>query len=124
MDTPDLTDRPHVSSVVDDVFYLLKLVLNRVITSGSISTFKSMSDNVGRIMERDYLGVLQKKMDAVYSGGGAAIGLLGSNLPGVNKEAEKERREKELRISYSVSQPVSGRDTGKKLTHQSTDRCS
>lgn len=105
MDTPDLSDRPHVSSVVDDVFYLLKLVLNRALTSGSLATIRAIRENVSKIIERDYLGVLQKKMDAVYSGGGAAIGLLGTNLPGANKEAEKEKREKELRISYSVGYP-------------------
>jgi hypothetical protein len=105
MDTPDLSDRPHVSSVVDDVFYLLKLVLNRALTSGSLATIRAIRENVSKIIERDYLGVLQKKMDAVYSGGGAAIGLLGTNLPGANKEAEKEKREKELRISYSVGHP-------------------
>jgi hypothetical protein len=104
MDTPDLSERPHVSSVVDDVFYLIKLVFNRALTSGSIATFRSIRETVGRIVERDYVGVLQKKMDAVYSGGGAAIGHVATNLPGVSKEAEREKREKDLRVSYSVSQ--------------------
>jgi len=103
MDTPDLSERPHVSSVVDDVFYLIKLVFNRGLTSGSITTLRSVMETVGRVVERDYLGVLQKKMDAVYSGGGAAIGLIGTNLPGASKEAEREKREKDLRVSFGVS---------------------
>jgi hypothetical protein len=111
MDTPDLSDRPHVSSVVDDVFYLLKLVLNRTLSSGSLATVRVVRESVSGIVERDYLGVLQKKMDAVYSGGGAAIGLLGTTLSGASKEAEKEKREKELRISYSASHPSSRRST-------------
>ena len=103
MDTPDLSERPHVSSVVDDVFYLIKLVFNRGLTSGSITTLRSIMETVGRVVERDYLGVLQKKMDAVYSGGGAALGLIGTNLPGASKEAEREKREKDLRVSFGVS---------------------
>lgn len=102
MDTPDLAATPYISSVVDDVFYLVKLVLNRVITSASLSTVTSIRHHIEQIIQRDYLGVLQRKMDAVYSGGGgAALGLLNVNLT-TTKEAEREKRERDLRTTYSV----------------------
>lgn len=103
MDTPDLSSRPHISSVVDDVFYLLKLVINRIVMSGSLSTFKSMRQNIGNIIERDFIGILQKKTDTVYSGGNAAIAALTGGLAAINREAEREKKERDLRISFCVS---------------------
>lgn len=110
MDTPDLSSKPQISSTVDDTFYLLKLVLNRLISTGNLVTFSSMREKISTIIERDYLGVLQKKMDAVYSGA-ASVGMgfgggVGSSLAGLTgqgKESERERRERDLRTSYSVS---------------------
>lgn len=100
LDVPDLSSRPYLSSVVDDVFYLLKLVSTRLFSTGFLSTLISMRETLVQIIERDYLGVLQKKMDAVYSGGGAALTL--PSLPGQSREAERERKERDLRTSYSV----------------------
>ncbi|KAJ9104524.1 hypothetical protein QFC21_002020 [Naganishia friedmannii] len=109
MDTPDLSSKPQISSTVDDTFYLLKLVLNRLISTGNLVTFSSMREKISTIIERDYLGVLQKKMDAVYSGAasvgmgfGAGVGSSLAGLTGQGKESERERRERDLRTSYSV----------------------
>lgn len=97
-----MTTRPHISSVVDDVFYILKLVTNRMIVSGSVQTFTAMRESIGRIIERDFVGILQKKLDTVYSGSNAALAALSGTLAAINKEAERERKEKDLRISYCV----------------------
>lgn len=108
MDTPDLSSQPHISSTVDDTFYLLKLVLNRLVSTGNLATLTSMREKISFIIERDYLGVLQKKMDAVYSGAGVALGFgtgVSSSLAGLTgqgKEGERERRERDLRTSYGV----------------------
>jgi hypothetical protein len=113
MDTPDLSSQPHISSTVDDTFYLLKLVLNRLVSTGNLATLTSMREKISSIIERDYLGVLQKKMDAVYSGAGVGLGFgtgVGSSLAGLTgqgREGERERRERDLRTSYGVS--LSGR---------------
>ncbi len=96
LDIPDFSTRPYISSVVDDTFYLLKLVLNRLLSAGAISTLNSMRQILTRIIERDYVGVLQKKMEAVYLGGSTGISLV------KKQDAEKEKREKELGMSYSV----------------------
>lgn len=101
LDVPDLSSRPYLSSVVDDVFYLLKLVLHRAFSTGSLGTLQHVREATAAIIERDYLGVLQKKMDAVYSGGSISLPL--PSLPGQNREAERERKERDLRTSYSVS---------------------
>ncbi|KAJ9115202.1 hypothetical protein QFC20_001069 [Naganishia adeliensis] len=108
MDTPDLSVQPHISSTVDDTFYLLKLVLNRLVSTGNLSILTSMRERISTIVERDYLGVLQKKMDAVYSGSGVGSGFgagVGSSLAGLTnqgREVERERRERDLRTSFSV----------------------
>lgn len=108
MDTPDLSSQPHISSTVDDTFYLLKLVLNRLVSAGNLATLTSMRERISSIIERDYLGVLQKKMDAVYSGAGVGLGFgtgVSSSLAGLTgqgKEGERERRERDLRTSYGV----------------------
>jgi hypothetical protein len=108
MDTPDLSSQPHISSTVDDTFYLLKLVLNRLVSTGNLATLTSMRERISSIIERDYLGVLQKKMDAVYSGAGVGLGFgtgVGSSLAGLTgqgREGERERRERDLRTSYGV----------------------
>lgn len=96
LDIPDLSVRPYISSAVDDTFYLLKLVLNRLLSAGAISTLSSMRQSLTRIIERDYIGVLQKKMEAVYLGGSTGISLV------KKQDVEKEKREKELGMSYSV----------------------
>jgi hypothetical protein len=104
MDTPDLSVEPHISSTVDDTFYLLKLVLNRLVSTGNLSILTSMRERISTIVERDYLGVLQKKMDAVYSGSGVVSGF-GSSLAGLTnqgREVERERRERDLRTSFAV----------------------
>lgn len=101
LDVPDLSSRPYLSSIVDDVFYLLKLVLHRAFSTGSLASLRQVREATSSIIERDYLGVLQKKMDAVYSGGSISIPL--PSLPGVSREAERERKERDLRTSYSVS---------------------
>jgi hypothetical protein len=83
--------------VVDDTFYLLKLVLSRLLSAGALSTLADMRQSLTLIIDRDYVGVLQKKMDAVYLGGSTGISLV------KHKDAEKEKRERELSTSYSVS---------------------
>lgn len=78
---------------MDDTFYLLKLVLHRVISAGSFSTLKTMRSNISTIIERDYVNVLKRKMESVYAGA----------APGAQTDrSEKERRDKDLRESFIV----------------------
>lgn len=91
LDSPETSSRPHMSSILDDTFYLLKLVVNRVLSIGSIATLKSMRLKIIDVIERDYLNVIRKKMDGVY------VSVTGQD------RSERERREKDQRAAFIVS---------------------
>jgi hypothetical protein len=95
LDSPETSSRPYISSILDDTFYLLKLVLNRVLSCGSTRTLKSMREKLVGVIENDYLGVVRKKMEAVYS---IPIGAQ-------DRGVEKERREREQRQAFIVGFP-------------------
>lgn len=91
IDTPDLTTQPHLSSILDDTFYLFKLVLSRLLSCGSLSTLKNMRRKIAEVIEKDYTDVIRRKMDNVHS------------LAGGGDRTERERREKDQREAFSVS---------------------
>ncbi len=93
LDNPDTSSRPHLSSILDDTFYLLKLVVNRVLSCGSLPTLRSMSARISEVIERDYIRIIRKKMEAVYEAQASG---------GQDRSGEKERREKEQRTSFIV----------------------
>lgn len=91
LDSPETNSQPHLSSILDDTFYLLKLVVNRVLSIGSITTLKSMRCRIVEVIERDYLDVIRKKMDGVYISSGG------------QDRAERDRREKDQKAAFIVS---------------------
>lgn len=91
LDMPDTSTKPHLSSILDDTFYLIKVVLNRVLSSGSMSALKAMREKISTVLEKDYAAVLSKKMERVYA------------QPAIYDRAEKERREKNQKETYIVS---------------------
>lgn len=90
LDSPETSSKPHLSSILDDTFYLLKLVINRLLSIGSISTIQSMRISIAQVMERDYLGIIRKKMDGVYA-------------TTSQDRAERERRERDQKSAFIVS---------------------
>ncbi|OCF32799.1 hypothetical protein I316_05435 [Kwoniella heveanensis BCC8398] len=97
LDSPDTSSRPHLSSILDDTFYLLKLVLNRLLSCGSLSTLSSMRHKIAEVIERDYTGVIRKKMDAVYAGQPAS-----TSTGTQDRGTEKDRREKDQRSAFII----------------------
>lgn len=91
LDAPETSAKPHLSSILDDTFYLIKVVLNRVLASGSLATLKSMRERIATVLEKDYAAVLSKKMEAVWA------------ATATYDRAEKERREKDQREAFIVS---------------------
>ncbi|ORY33702.1 COG4 transport protein-domain-containing protein [Naematelia encephala] len=89
LDSPDTSSKPHISSILDDTFYLLKLVIRRVLSAGNLPTLRSMRLKVSDVVERDYIGVIRKKMDGVYS------------LPAPERGGEKVR-EREQRSAFII----------------------
>ncbi|KAF9002038.1 COG4 transport protein-domain-containing protein [Cyathus striatus] len=75
LSSPDLTQTPIVNTAPDDVFYILKSVFSRILSTGSEFTVKHTVDQLRILLENDYIGTLKKKMDEVYrnvSSGGTA----------------------------------------------------
>jgi hypothetical protein len=56
------------SSCVDDVFFILKKVTNRCISTASVDTITSTINLIIKIMESDYIGFFQRKMSTAFSG--------------------------------------------------------
>nr|XP_019000435.1 uncharacterized protein I203_06849 [Kwoniella mangroviensis CBS 8507]OCF63896.1 hypothetical protein I203_06849 [Kwoniella mangroviensis CBS 8507] len=92
LDSPDTSSRPHLSSILDDTFYLLKLVLGRLLSCGSMATLRSMRQKLAEVIERDYTGVIRKKMDAVYVG----------QAPAQDRGSEKDKRESDQRSAFII----------------------
>ncbi|WWD17778.1 hypothetical protein CI109_102219 [Kwoniella shandongensis] len=93
LDSPDTSSKPHLSSILDDTFYLLKLVLHRLLSCGSLATLNSMRHRIAEVIERDYTGVIKKKMDSVYAG---------YTTSGQDRGADKDKREKDQREAFII----------------------
>jgi hypothetical protein len=79
------------STTPDDVFYILKVVLNRLLGTGSVATVTQAVDGIRDVMDRGYAGVMKRKLDEVYRNAGAGGG------------TRAEKAERESRISFIVS---------------------
>lgn len=86
----DLSQLIATTTTPDDVFYILKVVLNRLLSTGSLSTVDRMLTQLREVIEHDYVGVLRKKMEDVYRGQGPS---------GTNRGDKVER---ENRIAFIV----------------------
>ena len=80
---PDFSQFPAITTTPDDAFYILKVVLSRLLTSGNVNTVEKTSEALREVMDRDYAGVIKKKLDDVYRTGGA----------GPTARGEKESRQ-------------------------------
>ncbi|KAJ3558060.1 hypothetical protein NM688_g1138 [Phlebia brevispora] len=68
---PDLTQFPATTTTPDDAFYILKVVLSRLLSTGHVKTVQRTSELLRDVMDRDYAGVIKKKLDEVYRTGGS-----------------------------------------------------
>jgi len=78
--------------VPDVVFYLLKTVLNRLLNTGSLQAVTAIMDQMPQVIERDYAGVIKRKLDEVYRNA--------NSLPSGNR---LEKTEKENRVTFIIS---------------------
>ncbi|KAF7359494.1 Cog4 domain-containing protein [Mycena sanguinolenta] len=86
LSSADSSQVPVTTTTPDDVFYILKIVLSRVLSTGSVKTVEQMFEQLRDIMDKDYVGVIKKKLDDVYRSSGSA----GPNVRG--EKAERENR--------------------------------
>jgi hypothetical protein len=56
------------SSCVDDVFFILKKVTNRCISTAHLDTVTSMINLLIKIIESEYIGFFQRKMSTAFTG--------------------------------------------------------
>ncbi|KDQ12274.1 hypothetical protein BOTBODRAFT_176521 [Botryobasidium botryosum FD-172 SS1] len=69
LSVPDASAQPAPQTTTpDDVFYILKLVLARLVSAGSLGALEKTCAATREIMERDYAGVIARKMEDVYAG--------------------------------------------------------
>ncbi|KAI5479668.1 hypothetical protein MNV49_003178 [Pseudohyphozyma bogoriensis] len=96
MDELDLQSQPSLSSSLDDVFYILKKTLYRLLSTSSITTMVRLTKEVRAIVERDVAEVWRGKMDGAFKDVGAVTG------GGRAREEEKDRREKEAKAVFII----------------------
>ncbi|KAF7304762.1 Cog4 domain-containing protein [Mycena kentingensis (nom. inval.)] len=86
LSTADTSQAPVTTTTPDDVFYILKVVVSRLLSTGSLSTVQLMFQQLREIMDKDYIAVIKKKLDDVYR----TAGTTGPNARG--ERAERENR--------------------------------
>ncbi|KZT66808.1 COG4-domain-containing protein [Daedalea quercina L-15889] len=84
LSSADLLASPAVTTTPDDAFYILKAILNRLLSCGSLSTVQRTSDVLKDIVDKEYTGVIKRKLDDVYRTAGP-VGTRG-------EKAERENR--------------------------------
>jgi len=92
MATPDLLQSPIISTAPDDVFYILKSVITRMLTTGSLYVVDQTLPQLREIFDCDYVGVIKRKMEDVYR-----------NTGPIASVARPDRVEKENRVAFMVS---------------------
>ncbi|KAJ3997994.1 COG4 transport protein-domain-containing protein [Lentinula boryana] len=88
---PDLTQPATTTTTPDDVFYILKVVLLRLLSTGSLNAVERMIEQLRDILEKDYAGILKKKMDDVYRSAGTS-----------GQIARGEKADRENRLAFAV----------------------
>jgi hypothetical protein len=92
MSSPDVSQTPVITTTPDDVFYILKVVISRMLSTGSVTVVQRTLAQLREVVEKDYIGIIKRKLDDVYRNAAA---------PGSNARADKIEREN--RMSFIVS---------------------
>lgn len=66
MSSPDISQTPIITTAPDDVFYILKSVISRTLSTGSVTVVQQMLEHLREVVEKDYIGIIKKKLDDVY----------------------------------------------------------
>ena len=90
LSSTDLLASPAVTTTPDDAFYILKAILNRLLSCGSLAAVQRTSELLRDVMDKEYIGVIKRKLDDVYRTAGPA-GTRG------------EKAERENRLAFLVS---------------------
>lgn len=91
MSSPDMLQSPIITTVPDDVFYILKSVTSRLLTTGSPHGVDQFLPQLREIFDHDYVGVIKRKMDDIYRTSGTS-----------GTSTRPDRVEKENRVAFIV----------------------
>jgi hypothetical protein len=92
LSSTDLSQSPITTTTPDDVFYILKSVTSRVLTTGSLTSVERTLEKLRDIIDQDYIGVIKKRLDEIYRNPGSS-----------NSNVRPDRVERENRITFIVS---------------------
>ncbi|KAG7092221.1 hypothetical protein E1B28_008588 [Marasmius oreades] len=84
MSSLDSTQAVVITTTPDDVFYVLKVVIARLYSTGSLTTVQRLMQKLREVLEEDYINVLKKKLQDVYRN--APVG------QSTNQKSERENR--------------------------------
>ncbi|KAH9001665.1 COG4-domain-containing protein [Lactarius akahatsu] len=74
LSTPDATSSPTMTTTPDDAFYIFKVVLSRLLSTGAARVVERTSGALRSVIENDYAGTIRRKMDDVYRNAGVGRG--------------------------------------------------
>jgi len=97
LDTPDLSARPLTSSVLDDVFYVLRSILARSISTASVETVAAMTKAARWVMDEEFVQAIVRRMETVWRGVSSSM-----TVDGPRKEAAARG----MRTSFLVRSPA------------------
>ncbi|KAG6811170.1 hypothetical protein H0H92_008654 [Tricholoma furcatifolium] len=75
---------PSSTTTPDDVFYIIKIVISRLLSTGDVKAAEVTFEHLRDVIEQDYIGFMKRKLDDVYRHAGA---------PGSISRGEKAERE-------------------------------
>ncbi|KAF8448083.1 COG4 transport protein-domain-containing protein [Boletus edulis BED1] len=87
LSSPDFSQTPATTTTPDDVFYILKTVYTRLLSTGSLDILERATDLLKDVLDHDFAGGIKKKLDDVYR---------------VGTGVRTEKSEKESRTSFLV----------------------
>lgn len=93
IDTPDLSARPLTTPLLDDVFYLVRLVLARAVSTSNLDVLSTMSRNVRYIIDEDFVQAVVRTLDSISRSSGGSM-----TVDGPRKDAAS----REMRTTFSV----------------------
>jgi hypothetical protein len=65
---------PSTTTTPDDAFYIFKVVLSRLLSTGSRAVVERTVGALRSVIESDYAGTIRRKMDDVYRNAGVGRG--------------------------------------------------
>ncbi|GAA5884900.1 hypothetical protein JCM3774_004482 [Rhodotorula dairenensis] len=114
VDEPDLESSPNVSSSLDDIFFIVKKVLHRVVSTANVANLLIFNKELRIVLDQDVAEIWRARIEGAFkelaasasSQSSMAIGVGGISgvaaIAGRGREEERERREKEARTTFIV----------------------